>query len=294
MFPDRINRLIVDGVVDAYDYEKSLWFDNLSDTEKDLNLFYYHCARVGFPTCALANETGTTSETDVKERTEKILQSLYHHPFPVIDRDYPNVITYTDVKGLILGVLYSPIGGFEYLAEFLSGLEKGDIGQFAERLQLHQTLSGKSELYGDLSLSFQGLPTTSLSQGDATMGIACTDGADQTWLTREGFREHIANLTKLSPSVGEVWSMVRLQCIHYHVRPVHRFKGPWIAKTSHPILEIGNTADPVTPGRYAKKMAKGFEGAVALIQDSPGHCSLAAPSNCTIGYVQRYFQTGEF
>lgn len=57
-------------------------------------------------------------------------------------------------------------------------------------------------------------------------------------------------------------------------------------------MEIGNTADPVTPGRYAKKMAKGFAGAVALIQDSPGHCSLAAPSNCTVSYVKQYFQTG--
>lgn len=57
-------------------------------------------------------------------------------------------------------------------------------------------------------------------------------------------------------------------------------------------MEIGNTADPVTPGRYAKKMAKGFEGAVALIQDSPGHCSLSAPSNCTTAYIRQYFQTG--
>lgn len=58
-------------------------------------------------------------------------------------------------------------------------------------------------------------------------------------------------------------------------------------------MEIGNTADPVTPGRYAKKMAKGFTGAVALIQDSPGHCSLSAPSNCTRTYIRQYFQTGK-
>lgn len=39
--------------------------------------------------------------------------------------------------------------------------------------------------------------------------------------------------------------------------------------------------------------AQGFEGAVALIQDSPGHCSVSAPSNCTVGHVRKYFQTGE-
>ena len=40
-------------------------------------------------------------------------------------------------------------------------------------------------------------------------------------------------------------------------------------------------------------MAKGFKGAVALMQDSGGHCSLAAPSKCTQRYVRKYFQTGE-
>ena len=44
MFPSRIERLIVDGVVDAYDYVKSLWLDNIVDTERALDLFYYHCA----------------------------------------------------------------------------------------------------------------------------------------------------------------------------------------------------------------------------------------------------------
>ena len=99
-------------------------------------------------------------------------------------------------------------------------------------------------------------------------------------------------LAELSPLVGEVWANHRLGCIHYSVRPHHRFRGPWTGNTSHPILEIGNTADPVTPGRYAKKMAEGFEGAVALIQNSAGHCSLATPSNCTLSYVREYFQKG--
>ena len=66
-----------------------------------------------------------------------------------------------------------------------------------------------------------------------------------------------------------------------------------LLSVGHPILEIGNSADPVTPGRYAKKMAKGFTGAVALIQDSAGHCSLSTPSICTMLYVRQYFQTGE-
>lgn len=84
-----------------------------------------------------------------------------------------------------------------------------------------------------------------------------------------------------------------MKCIHWNTRPYSRFEGPWIGNTSHPILEIGNDADPVTPGRYAVKMAKGFTNGVALIQNSGGHCSISAPSKCTENYVRRYFQTGE-
>lgn len=51
MFPDRVHRVAVDGVVDAEDYRNALWYDNLADTEADLDLFYSNCARVGYPTC---------------------------------------------------------------------------------------------------------------------------------------------------------------------------------------------------------------------------------------------------
>lgn len=118
MYPDRIHRLVVDGVVDAYDYTKSLWFDNLVDTEKDMNLFYHHCARVGYPACAIANETGKTTEEGVRERTLNIIQSLYHNPLPVFD-PVPEVISYSDVKSLILAALYSPIQMFPMMSALL-------------------------------------------------------------------------------------------------------------------------------------------------------------------------------
>ncbi|KAK0249180.1 hypothetical protein LTS09_015650 [Friedmanniomyces endolithicus] len=100
MFPDRVGRLIVDGVVDAYDYKKSLWSDNLLDTEKDLQGLYYHCARAGYPACALANQTSVTTAKGVEDRVLNITYSLYHNPLPVISPS-PEVITYSDVKNLI-------------------------------------------------------------------------------------------------------------------------------------------------------------------------------------------------
>ncbi|KAF9489054.1 hypothetical protein BDN71DRAFT_1456595 [Pleurotus eryngii] len=39
-------------------------------------------------------------------------------------------------------------------------------------------------------------------------------------------------------------------------------------------------------------MAKGFPGSVVLTQDSPGHCSIAAPSSCSQRYIRDYFMHG--
>ncbi|KAF2172230.1 hypothetical protein M409DRAFT_62985 [Zasmidium cellare ATCC 36951] len=295
MFPDKIHRLVVDGVVDAYDYRQTLWFDNLVDTERDMGLLYYHCARVGYPTCTLANETGKTTEEGVKARFANILESLYHNPLPVVQECHPEVISYSDVRSLIMASLYSPVQAFPFVANMLASIEKGDAVWFANFLLDYYkfTCPGCSNTPSiSDALRNKTSDTTQLSP-DAGMGIACTDGEDQSFLDRPLFEEHIKNLTKLSPTIGPEWAMIRLACAHYNVRPYHRFTAPWEAKTSHPVLLLGNTADPVTPLRAAKKMSKGFEDAVVLTQDSPGHCTLASVSKCTVGYVRKYFQTGE-
>lgn len=290
MFPDRVHRIVVDGVVDAYNYRQTLWSDNLLDTEKALDTFYHHCARVGHPACALANETGPTTAEGVRQRVANITTSLYHNPLPVISPN-PEIITYSDIRNLIGTSLYTPIPSFPHMANVLAAVERGNATAFADLLRSYhtyscpsnnQTTSTRNHSNNDASLSH-----------DATMAIACTDGEDQSTLTQPTFAAYARALAHTSPSIGSIWSTHRLHCIHYRVRARHRFQNAWEANTSHPILLIGNTADPVTPGVFAHTMARGFRGAVALTQDSAGHCSTSAHSACTVGFVRRYFQTGE-
>src|SRR4051794_26213947 len=72
--------------------------------------------------------------------------------------------------------------------------------------------------------------------------------------------------------------------------PAHKQKP---IKTSHPLLFISNTADPVTPLKAGVKMAKKFVDAGLIEQKSEGHCSLAAVSRCTISKIKAYFGTSK-
>jgi pimeloyl-ACP methyl ester carboxylesterase len=122
MYPGRIHRLILDGVVDAEDYAKALWYDNLEDTEKNINLFYYHCARVGPSGCALAEEGSTAG--NIEAVVKKVIADLYHNPLPIVGPN-PDVVTYSGVRMTILIATYSPLVQFPRLATFLAMIRDG-------------------------------------------------------------------------------------------------------------------------------------------------------------------------
>jgi pimeloyl-ACP methyl ester carboxylesterase len=287
MFPDRIHRLRVDGVVDAEDYRKVLWTGNLRDTEKEVHQFCYHCARAGFPACALANATGETTTGDVEKRTQGIINSLLHNPLAVIGPN-PEVVTYSDAKHLIFAGLYMPMINFPVIANLLAGVEQGNGTLFADMLRPYHELTCQAS---DVPASFVG--ATGVLSPDSTMAISCADGDDQSWMTKEQYSEYWKELARISPAIGPMWSMHRMYCIHYSARPAYRFTAPFEANTSHPILLIGTTADPVTPVKNAFKMSKGYPGSVVLTQNSTGHTSDSVYSSCTVGHIRTYFHTGE-
>ncbi|KAK5201450.1 hypothetical protein LTR16_002625 [Cryomyces antarcticus] len=284
MFPDRIERMILDGVVNAPNYLQALWSDNLIDTEKVLRSFYHHCASAGPSACALARKDSTAAE--IEKRVHDILLGIFHNPLPV-NGTIPEVITYSDTKNLIFSGLYTPLRSFPVVAELLAGLERGDGTEFAKLLaQSHQFHCSDSP---DRSGRIHSTSTVNY----AGLAVACGDGDAQGFLTYSLFDKHRLELESMSPHFGAIWSALRLQCAGWQTRPLHRFRGPFTAHTSHPILWIGNTADPVTTLHSAHEMARHFPDSVVLTQDSPGHCSIAAFSLCTVGRVRTYLHFGE-
>ncbi|KAJ3512917.1 hypothetical protein NLJ89_g3241 [Agrocybe chaxingu] len=275
MFPDKIERLVIDGVVDSENYYATLWSNNLLDTDKVLDHFFSGCAEAGPDACAFWAPTAD----DVRQNLTNLYDSIRAHPLPVkADFSY-GILDYNFLRFVIFRVLYSPYDLFQTLAQGLANLAAGDgrvLLKLVTRPPFECSCNPAAHRYDVV--------------GDGQVAILCNDGDDvpgdlQSSLEYFKFMANTSNW-------GDIWSTIRLSCVGWPKFPKDHFQGPFDSNTSHPILLVGNTADPVTPLAAAKKMSRFFNGSVVLTQDSPGHCSISTPSLCTYTYIHDYFVHG--
>ena len=281
MFPERTSRIIVDGVVDIDDYIHARWTDNLLDSEKTVDWFYSSCARAGPKACSLAKPGSTAA--DVRTRAESILDQLYRHPV-VSTGELPDLIRWSDVKGLITSYLYSP-NEYPQIADLLIALEGVQSSSVAASLS-------KSDY------PMCGHVPPPQTNDAAQVGIACGDAFTKQYAdyTLEDAQAHYERLYKLSPTVAGAWTHYQLNCAAWKGHAKHSFRGPFGGSAESglaPMLFIGNTADPVTPIEGAQNMSERFSGARLLTQNTPGHTSFAMASTCTMRKVRAYIQTGK-
>lgn len=284
MFPDRVQRMALDGVVNALDYMGDGWSTNLQDTDKVMDAFFTYCFEAR-SRCPLYNRAGPEAiESSLKE----FLEMVKENPLVGVSKSGslpPEIITYTDIKRFIFGSLYSPVHSFPTLAFLLDQLRNGDYDQSLKIIAMQTDV----HCPGDNSTNSLHL----MGENEAPIAIMCGDGEDVSNQTLADYKEYRNLLESQSSAGGAILANFRLICMGWKVRSKWRYTGPFGGKTSTPVLWIGNTADPVTPIRNAHEMAKGFPGSIVLQQDSLGHCSLFnGPSSCTLEVIRQYFASG--
>ncbi|KAH8732789.1 TAP-like protein-domain-containing protein [Phaeosphaeriaceae sp. PMI808] len=283
MFPERVGRVILDGVVSSYDYLHTLDNGSLTDSQKVMDSFYTFCVLAGPEACPLA--TSNSSAADVKNRVQGIVQSLYHNPLIINSPSGPEILTYSDVKALLFTSCYQPRPMFWFLARLLPAIEAGH----------DEILDG---LGAGLSFSHiyscsvnSPLPALERSMV-ATFSVLCSDGIDQSNISLDEFTEYWKFLDDMAPTSGAIWSMLRMRCAAWKIKAPYKYTGEYGGNTSHPILFLSNTADPVTPLRSGRIMSNLFPNSGLLVSDGAGHCSLSTPNLCVLTHVKTYFQTG--
>ena len=124
MFPDRVGRVVLDGVVDADHYVGPVWKGSLRDTDDVYHSFSKYCHQAESK-CALWRFNDTIS--NIEERLESVFTSLKENPLSIIDTQsrLPMIVNYSDLRLLLFVTLYSPTQSFNGIAMVVDLLYRG-------------------------------------------------------------------------------------------------------------------------------------------------------------------------
>ncbi|KAJ7677048.1 Alpha/Beta hydrolase protein [Mycena polygramma] len=275
LFPDKVDRMVIDGVVDADGWYTANVSIQGTDSDKALQTFFDACADAGPDLCAFYEPSATA----IADRLEALTNAIRAQPVPVITPTSYGLVDYSLLRATIFEVLFRPYGGLaSALAEGLSQLEKGNgtvLYSIFSPPAFECNCNGAVFPPGD----------------DAAVGLECGDSVLVTD-TIEQATEIYENALKPTQFAEFLVGSFRMSCAGWKVHRDDRFLGPVGANTSFPLLLVTNTVDPITPKVAALKVQAAFPGSMLLTQNSTGHTSLSGPSVCTFGYLQGYFVNG--
>ncbi|KAH9928003.1 TAP-like protein-domain-containing protein [Epithele typhae] len=270
MFPHRVGHIAIDGMVDAEQWTTDSpykWFNGgwLSSTDNVYDLFFEDCAKAGPSGCALA-KTEDEDPADIKARMESFVNGLLERPLPVPNATHPGILTQGRVRYFQLDMLCSPLS-WPTAASSLAAALAGDASAILDAV----AVSGSADLQRS--------------------AVTCNDVAPFAPPPAEAVVDALLAASRISRfAFAIVTHEPDNGCEFWPVAPPERFAGPWNATLRAPILIVSNTLDPDTSlanGRAVRKRMGKNAGMV--VQNGPGHCSLALPSACTVRHMRAYF-----
>ncbi|KAJ3528534.1 hypothetical protein NM208_g10156 [Fusarium decemcellulare] len=311
MFPGRVGRIVLDGVVNARDYMNNAsilnevlvceyrllltlyqeWLGNLRDTEAVVDYFYNTCYDSG-DHCALYTSSDT-SGADIKQRVNQFIADLDTSPLHHVAGTSITAVTGNDIRGAISASIYQPIAAFAPLAQMISDALQGNFTLLAATI-------------GPDSSQEECASGNQIMSVEAAYAIHCSDAAGNQTEHDDDlayYSEMLEKYTTESDTFGAKWATIPFECAGYRLKPKDQFHGPWITPPADPSLKPGVPAapllfltsrlDPVTPAINAGLMSAGHPGSAVVIQDSVGHCTIPAGwSDCTNKILQDYFEFG--
>lgn len=124
MFPDRVGRVVLDGVVDADYYVSPVWAASLHNADAISESFYTYCHAAG-KKCDLYRQNDTPA--DIKTRFVGTLARIRKDPIVLMNEwtKMPQIIYESDIRSILFSTLYSPTLVFPMIATIFDQLENG-------------------------------------------------------------------------------------------------------------------------------------------------------------------------
>jgi len=233
MFPGRVGRVVLDGVVDATDYSKGTLLNWLQSTDEAFSTFFTYCHLAGPSNCPFY--TGT-SPHDIFTRFDQIRSRLDVNS--ATEHGWANAsaiaLALEGFKSYSFQQLYSPIAGFPKVAKLLAALEK--------IVETNVTMDALKQLETEMDPDSDDSDDSAIEKQTA---ISCTDNGN-AWYnkTLDEVIPHINMLEKQSYIGGVALSKNVVVCTGWGITPEERYSGPFGGKTRAPMLFVRLTHVP--------------------------------------------------
>lgn len=224
LFPDRVSRAVLDGVVNMDKYYEDRGPNVIMDADAIFDRFGLYCDAAGPDECPFYVVGGSPTILDAYWTLEN---QILNESVPVMASSTrgPEVITWTDVKSILRIAIYQPLLAFPLLAEKIGALAKGDPVPMADfKRDQHSSTCPSDEC------SMLGPWSPECTQGQdnwlyAMSAIMCTDAEFLVDNTMESFAKMWMDLKADSQALGDYWAQLLLACTGWKTRAKYKFTG---------------------------------------------------------------------
>ena len=264
LFPDRVGRMVLDGVLPANLDLVQITKGQADEFEVALRHFVEDC--LGSSDCPLS---GTPDEA-IKQ-VQQWLASLDSVPLVSGSREFNEPLaTYA-----VLSYLYFPANDYPALRGALaSAMNDKDAGPMLALLDARIDRGPEGHYISNST--------------DAFYGVTCLDRPFTG--TVNDVKKYAKEWAATAPTFGPSLAWGLLPCQDWPVvgDPISETK----AKGSNPILVVSSTHDPATPYQWGVDLASTLDNGHLLTNDGWGHTAYHANGNCISRAVDAYLLAG--
>lgn len=308
MYPDRVRAVTIDGVLDPIGWagtpatQRTPVTQRLRSGEganKAIQEILRLCKKKGAKYCQFA------ADGDPKAKYDKLVAKLKKAPLVIVAPEDPESsfeVDYPTLVAFLLGDLYAPIApqlidenlSFFYAAAFGAGAS--DKAQDEARRQLATLFkalqeaekaaqSEKARLAKRAGFAF---PYD--NSPEAFQTVLCTDSINPKNV--EDWRKFADRAASTGDGFGRLWTWGSAPCASqsWTVKDRDAYRGPFTARTAHPVLVVGNYWDPATNYDGAVRAASLLPNSRLLSSDNFGHTAYGT-SRCVTSSVNKYLLT---
>ncbi|KAK5226028.1 hypothetical protein LTR99_002191 [Exophiala xenobiotica] len=277
MFPDRVDRVILDGNINPTDYYHGLGDEAVADYDAALEHFLDLCAQAGPAQCAIAHD-GLTGKELLDEQWS-FYQDLVAGTFTASDAQ-GNKIDFNDFQGIMQQVIFSGPRSWSRMIRKWAYVYNNRTAVPAAQRRATPPFD----------------PTTAGPIADTESqilsAITCGDSDRFSDVSGAKFEEWQAIYNNRSQYGGGTLSTILFSCSTWLVNAKEKAPSFGGVVTKTPVLFVEGFYDPVTPSESARNSSAGFVGSGIQWHTGLGHCSSRDPSKQVYQNIKSYLDTG--